>query len=237
MTTTHILFDLYGTLADSSRMPPCYARGLGQVMAARYGGAADAWARANRAIYADWDSYYADLDLTGDHGMDDLREGEIRTTRALFRLTGAELPPAAEIATLARELPYEATRHCNVLYADVRPVLQRLRDAGYILGVASHATVPQIRGTLEGGNILPLFNGPLIGPDVAGRFVKDAAFYRSAGLEPASCLVVDDQEDGVSGARMAGMRPYFLARDERPVPAGVPVLRGGLRPLLTHLIP
>jgi beta-phosphoglucomutase-like phosphatase (HAD superfamily) len=224
VTLTHLLFDLHGTLVEAARLPAAYAQGVGQVMAARYGGDAARWAQEQRTIADDWDSYYADLDLTGDRGMDDLREGEIRTTRALFRLTGVLLPPADELAALARALPYEAVRGCDVLYPAARPALERLHRAGYTLGAASLSTAALTRGLLEGGGVLHLFNGVLMGADTAGRFVKDAAFYRASGLEPTSCVVVDDSADGLSGARAAGMSAYRVAN-------------GDLAPLLVALIP
>ncbi len=224
MTVTHILFDLHGTLVEAARLPAAYARSVGQVMAAQYGGDPARWAQAQRVIADDWDSYYADLDLTGDHGIDDLREGEIRTTRALFRLTGVPLPAAADVAALARALPYEAGRGCDVLYPVARPALERLHRAGYTLGAASLSTVALTRGLLEGGGVLHLFGTVLLGADSAGRFVKDATFYRASGLEPSSCAVVDDGADGLSGARAAGMSAYRVAN-------------GDLAPLLAALIP
>ncbi|MBC6934904.1 MAG: HAD family hydrolase [Chloroflexi bacterium] len=238
MNITHILFDLYGTLADSRLMYPCYARQLGRVMAARYGGSPDEWSGANRRIVADWDSYYADLDLEGDDGINEMWEGAFRTTRALFRLTGRPEPEAPELAALARELPYLATRECDTLFPEARGVIERLHEAGYTLGIASHATSLQSRGTLEGGGLAGFFAGPILGPDVTGRFAKNRAYYLSAGLPPEQCLVVDDSPDGIFGAKAAGMQAVLLNREGSPpdTPADF-ILTGSLEGLPAYLKP
>ncbi|HEX2908135.1 MAG TPA: HAD family hydrolase, partial [Phototrophicaceae bacterium] len=205
MTITHILFDLYGTLVDRQRIQPAYAQQLGRVMAERYGGNPESWADANRRIVADWDSYYADLDLDGDNGLDDLWEGQFRTTRALFRLTKTPEPAVPELTTLARELPYLAASRCEVLYPEVHEVVAQLRAADLVLGVASHTTSLQARGILVGGVIADAFTGPILGPDVTGVFTKNRDYYRAAKLVPETCLVVADAPDGLKGARAAGM--------------------------------
>lgn len=226
---THLLFDLYGTLVDSARLYPCYAAQLGRVMADRYGGDPAAWADANRRIVADWDSYYADLDLAGDDGVNHMWEGQFRVTRALFRLTHTPEPAQAELTALSRELPYLATRACDALYPDARDLLPNLQETGYRLGIASHTTTIQARGTLEGSGILDLFTGPILGPDVTGHFAKNKAFYLSANLPPENVLVVDDSLDGIRGAKAAGMKAAFLRRDGQPKPSPADhILLGGL---------
>lgn len=237
MTITHILFDLHGTLVDSDqRLPACYAAELGNYMAGRFGGAAEDWAQANRRIVADWDSYYADLDFTGDRGLDDMWEGMLRTTRALFRLTKTAEPDLHTLTTLSRELPYYATRKCDAFYGDVRPTLERLRTAGYTVGLASHTTLAQAKGTLEGGGMTDLVNGPLLCSDVVGCFGKSAAFYRAAGLNPQNSLIVDDQAEGIGGAKAAGMRAVQILRKAvRVHPQADHVLQGDLRELINYL--
>lgn len=237
MTITHILFDLHGTLVDSDhKLPPCYAAGLGKYMAERFGGMAEAWGEANRRVVADWDSYYADLDLGSDEGLADMWEGMLRTTRALFRLTKTPEPDLKTLISLSRELPYYATRKCDAFHTDVRPTLEQLRGAGYVIGLASHTTTPQAKGTLEGGHMTELFNGPLVCSDVAGYVEKCAAFYLSARLPPQNCLIVDDHAEGISGAKAAGMYAAQIVRKPVKVhPQADLVLQGSLGGLLTYL--
>jgi FMN phosphatase YigB (HAD superfamily) len=205
-------------------------------MAERYGGDAAAWAEANRQIVGDWDSYYADLDLAGDDGVNHMWEGQFRVTRALFRLTNTLEPDQAELTALSRELPYLATRACGAFFPDARDMLPHLQEIGYRLGIASHTTTLQARGTLEGGGVLDLFTGPILGPDVTGHFVKNKAFYLASNLPTENVLVVDDSLDGVRGAKAAGMKAAYLRRDGQPKPSPADhTLLGDLRGLLDVL--
>ncbi|MCK6577937.1 MAG: hypothetical protein L6Q98_07510 [Anaerolineae bacterium] len=206
MPLTHVFFDVHDVLIDGRQLAGCYAAGVGRVLAARYGGSADAWAEANRQVFADWDSYYTDLNLSGDEGMRDYYEGMFRTTRALFRLTGTPEPPFDELQALSRELPGQVTQGCRALYPEVRPALEGLRALGLTLGVISSAPEGQIRSSLE--PVLDLFDGWISGADTADRFDKDEGRYAAAALRsaaaPASCLIVDDKAFAVGAARRAG---------------------------------
>ncbi len=216
MTITHIFFDLHGTVIDGAALHPCYSLQLGRLLTRRFGGTPAAWIDANRRVLADWDSYYADLDLNGDDGMSHLWEGLLRTTRALFRLTDTPLPPPAVLRALAREIPGEVTRHCDAIYPDAREVIQQLCAAGYMLGITSHALTNQARGLLRGGGLQQYFAGPIIGPDEIDHFQKDETFYslaaRRAGVSPRQCLAIDDTADCLVGAKAAGMHTVQLAR-------------------------
>jgi 2-haloacid dehalogenase len=238
MTITHIFFDLHGTLIDGARLHPCYTAGLGRVMAGRYGGDPAVWATANARIVADWDSYYADLNLTED--VADVWEGYLRTTRALFRLTGITEPPLAEVTALSRELPGLAPQGCDACYPDVPPVIRALYQAGYTLGICTHALTAQARTTLAGGGLLDCFAGPLIGFDEPEQFEKDGRFFgyaaRAAGVDPAHCLAVDDLPAAIAGARAAGMRTAYIDRRGTGQPVSADwSLSDSLTPLLDQL--
>lgn len=218
-TITHIFFDLHGTLVDGDALHPCYSRAMGRILSARYGGDPGAWAQANSRILADWDSYYADLDLDGDEGLADYREGLFRTTRAMFRLMAIPEPAKDELMALAWELPGKVTQGCDAIFPDVPPVIASLHAAGYTLGVTSHALVAQGRGLLQGGGLLDYFTGPFVGPDNAEQFRKDAAFFRLAPLladvDPAQCVVVDDTTRYIPAIKATGMYALHLRRHDR----------------------
>jgi FMN phosphatase YigB (HAD superfamily) len=231
-----ILFDLLGTLVDPARLNPCTALQIGQVMAGRFGGDPAGWTQAHSAVLADWDSYYADLDLSGDDGIANLWEGMLRTTRALFRLTQTPEPPLAEVIALSRELPYLTVRQCDTCYPEVKGVLERLTEAGLTLGVTSHTTSAHVRGLLEGGEIQHLINGPVLCTDSIRRYNRDKDFFRASGLPPESCLVVDDQPDALHGAAEAGMKTALLCRGKATAKTDAfPTLRGDLSDVMRVL--
>ncbi len=216
MSITHIFFDLHGTLIESARLHPCYSDGIGRVMAARYGSTTEHWSAVHRQIVAEWDVYYADLNLSGDEGLHDMAEGMFRTTRALFRLAQLPEPPPEDIRILAQQLLELAPEACPALYPDVLPVLEQLLAAGYRLGIASHAPSYQARGILRGSQIEHFFTAPIVGPDISEEFEKNAAFYdyaaRLASVSPKNCLVVDDHNKAIQGAHATGMSGILLQR-------------------------
>jgi HAD superfamily hydrolase (TIGR01509 family) len=216
MPITHIFFDLHGTLIDGYRLHPCYSASLGKVMAERFGETPDVWREANRRVLADWDSYYADLNLSGDDGIEHMWEGLLRTTRGMFRLAGVREPDMRTLTALSREIPGLATRRCDALYPDCRAVIEQLAADGFVLGVTSHAITVQAQGLLAGAGIRQYFSGPIVGPDTAERFQKDGTFYRfaarKAGVRPEECLTIDDTAMCVSGAKRAGMYTVLLSR-------------------------
>jgi FMN phosphatase YigB (HAD superfamily) len=233
---THLLFDLYGTMVDADRMRICYAEQLGHYLSESFRGTAAAWSDAYHRIVADWDSYYDDLDLNGEHGLADLREGEIRVTHALFRLTGTPEPIPESLSALARHLAYYVSRRCDAFYADGKPVLARLHTAGHMLGVASHTTSAHTRGILEGAGVMEWFAGTFLSPDVTKSFRKNRVFFRDPRLNPADCILIDDQEEGIQGAKAAGMRAVQVLRQAgQSSPLADHVLHGDLTGLLAYL--
>ena len=236
---SHVFFDLHGTLVDGAALHPCYSAALGRFLSRRFGRTPAEWADANKRVLADWDSYYTDLDLTGDNGIDDMWEGLLRTTRAMFRLLDVPMPDRGTLRALSRALPGEVTRHCNALYSDARPVIERLCAAGFMLGVTSHALEAQSRGLLRGGDVLRYFAAPVVGPDTVERFAKDEVFYghaaRQAGVDPAECLAVDDSLVCLDGARLAGFQVLHIARRPNAVVSPRVAMTRDLYGVLAHL--
>ncbi len=221
---THVFFDLHGTLIDAaSRLPPCYAQAQADLLSARYGGDPTAWVEANRRVIADWDSYYADLDLGGDDSLDQMWEGQTRVLRALFRLTGQPYPSPEELAALVREQPYRIASRCDALYPDARIALEAIRAddrlSGLVLGVISNAVAGHTEGCLVGAGVRDWFAGPVVGPDTVGWFGKDEGCFRfafaQAGAAPEGCVVVDDEPLALLVAQKLGARAVLIDRKGR----------------------
>jgi putative hydrolase of the HAD superfamily len=97
----------------------------------------------------------------------------------------------------------------------IRTLLERLRAAGRVkLGLLSNA----FRGgteRLRTAGVTVLFDGTIISGDVGLAKPDRAAFLLAAarlGVEPVTCLMIDDQPQNVEGARAAGLHGYFHER-------------------------
>ncbi len=239
MSLTHIFFDVHDVLVDRARLGRFYSANLGQIMTERYGLTPETWTNAYRRILADWDSYYTDLNLSGDDGIADMWEGVFRTTRALFRLTGAPEPDKAELTALSRELPGLAAQNCDVLYPEVPEVLRQLDAAGLVLGVVSHSLIAQIYASLA--PVLPYFKGPIWGADNSGRFDKDVERFLSTALgvsaAPENCLMLDDKQEPLLNAKRAGMQTIQIRRDPSAAAFAVDAVLPDLWGLLDYSLP
>lgn len=223
-TITHILFDLHGTLVDSARLQQLYSQGTAQILADRFGGSHAAWAQAHKRIVADWDSYYADLNLSDGDDADclrDLYEGLYRIIRAHFRLVGIPEPDSQTLKTLSLEVNAIPPSKGDSFYSDAHLVVNYLHQAGYQLGVATHALLAEAENTLIGATVREHFTAPIVCPDVVCRFDKDQRFYEIAlqmtQAKPHQCLVVDDAASNIMGAKAAGLHTAYLNRYGKPL--------------------
>ncbi|MCZ7543861.1 MAG: HAD-IA family hydrolase [Anaerolineae bacterium] len=214
-----VFFDLHGVLVDPYIIHERLPAVQGALLAGRYGGDPAAWAAAHRAIRADWDSYWADLDLDGEDGIDAFWEGELRVLRAHFRLTGTPYPPLSELQQLARARRYLVLRQIDAAYPDAAPAVAALAGMGFRLGVVSNAATAHCQGALEGAGLLPYFDGLIVGSDTVQSFSKGPEAYglaaRRAGVSPQACAVFDDNADGVTGARAVDAHVVLVERPER----------------------
>lgn len=216
MTFSHVFFDLNGVLVDTGRLQPQYEKALGRFLAARYGGAAADWSAAYRRVVADWDSYYADLDFSGEDSLDHLWEGQTRVLRALFRLTGHAYPDLAAMRQLVEAHHDAVCSQCDALYPDVRPALAALREAALTLGIVSNSVLGHVRGLLAGAGVADQVTGPLITPEGAGYVGVDAGYYRLAlgqsriTLEQAVFVTADRRQ--LAGMRQMGARVVLVDR-------------------------
>ncbi len=226
MSFTHVFFDLYGVLVDhTGALPGQYRAALAGFMAARYGGDPKAWAAAYARVVADWDSYYADLDFNGDDSLTQVREGETRVLRALFRLTGQPCPPPEDMAQLVDMYQYPVASRCDALYPDARAALQEMRALPLTLGLVTGVMRDRAMGLLAGAGVGAWFGGPLVTPEAAGYFGKDESYFRLAfgSLPPERCVVVEARPDHARLAARLGARVVLVDRAVRYASEGARV--------------
>lgn len=216
--TAHIFFGLHGTLSDPQRLATTYDHACGVFMARHYGGAPAMWATASQRIRADWDSYYADLDLGGDDAVAHLREGRFRTTRALFRLVGMDAPDIETTHRLAHDLTRHTFAAGDAFYPAARTLITELNETDNRLGVVTHLAEDQARALLHGAGMFACFKGAII-----GRCRRDTAFFRQlpvvARAPAGDCVVVDADARIIKVARQTGMRGIHIAHPGEQLPA------------------
>lgn len=218
---THVFFDLHGVLVKTDhpdRRP--YTEARSRYLSGRFGGDPADWTEAQRLVAADWDSYYVDLDLDGDDSLTHMWEGETRTLRALFRLTGRPYPPPDELRRLVREQLYDVTSQIDLFYPDAHHALQALAGQPFTFGVISHGATPYAQGLLVGAGVREQFAGPIITPTEVGYFgKKDEGYFRlgfaQAGVAPQACLVVDDRPVCLEEAAALGAHVVLIDRADR----------------------
>ena len=114
----------------------------------------------------------------------------------------------------------------------VRGVVERLRDAGHKLAVASQSPLARVRLSLEVTGLAAFFGEHMYVTTMVARPKPAPDVYLLAasrlGAVPADCLVIEDSPAGAAAARSAGMQALGYAPGdtiEAMRAAGVPVLR------------
>src|SRR5262249_49878938 len=107
----------------------------------------------------------------------------------------------------------------GVLYDDVVPALDALRDAGYGLGgIANQPT--QVRSALDRDGLVPYFQVWGVSEDLGLQKPDPALFVhavRTAGIRPSATVMVGDRLDyDIQPAKEAGMRTVWVLRGEAP---------------------
>ena len=187
-----VIFDLDGTLLDRHASFELFAR--------------DQWRRFAAVLHpASEDEYVAAVTERDREGYG--RRGELFTgTVAQFGL------PMALADTLRNDFRAGFARAC-VLFPDAMGPLERLRAAGYRLGLITNGSVRMQSRKLEHLALVPMFDTILIS-DAEGVHKPDAEIFRRAlerlGVDAAqACYVGNHPEVDVAGAQAVGLRAIW----------------------------
>ena len=97
----------------------------------------------------------------------------------------------------------------SILIPGVLPLLRDLRDRGIRTAVASSSTREYIETVLSKYELDSLFDVVVSGEEVPRGKPRPDVFLRAAellGVEPGSCVVIEDSDNGLTAAREAGIR-------------------------------
>ncbi|MEL6405693.1 MAG: hypothetical protein AAFR81_15100 [Chloroflexota bacterium] len=219
MAQHHVIIYL-NALLDAQRYRNNYANGVARIMSARYGGKQADWLIIQQNIFADWASYHADLNYSGEDGMADIREGQFRVTRALFRLANIKEPSKAEITSLAQTLVSEAPRTGNNFDMPAQQFLQTLTMSPAVnITVTAYFCEAQARAILTASGHTGI---SVIGADTFQHYEMDTHYFRYLHqyLKPNSPdsqrIYLDTHADTLQHAQKAGFITHRITPDTTP---------------------
>jgi len=110
-------------------------------------------------------------------------------------------------------------------YPDAADALARLRVAGHTPSAVTNSAADAARSALGEAGLLEHMHA-VVGADSAGAYKPDPRVYRNAievlGLDPAETWFVAGHWWDVTGAKRAGLRTAWVARDEGVLLATAP---------------
>jgi HAD superfamily hydrolase (TIGR01509 family) len=176
-----VVFDMDGVLVDTEHV----------------------WDEVREQLTADWGGRYTPEAQQAMMGM-----SSPEWSRYMHEAVG--LPQAPE------EINAEVVRRMLSRYRDDLPVVpgaveavRALHRAGFALAVASSSNRPLIDAVLENAGIADAFAATVSSEEVArGKPAPDVYLEaaRRLGVDPASCVAVEDSSNGIRAAQTAGMR-------------------------------
>lgn len=101
-------------------------------------------------------------------------------------------------------------------HLDVKPGLQRLKDAGFRMATLTNSSQDGVKAQLQSAGLSHFFERELSVESV-GKFKPHADVYawaaREMKVQPAACMLVAAHGWDVAGAKWAGMATAFIARE------------------------
>jgi len=185
-----LIFDCDGTLVDTAP--------------AHYGALQTALATQARSMEAPW--YFARVGLTPKALLD-----EYEATFGALAVSHAELLAGYKVAYQAAL----ATLKEVALVAN----LARAWKGRVPMAVASNGERENVSASLRSVGLLELFDTVVAAEDVARGKPEPDVFLEAArrlGVRPERCVVLEDSDEGLAGARAAGMRAIDIRESWTP---------------------
>jgi hypothetical protein len=155
-------------LIDRKALSAALSEAWADVLAVQIGGKQEVWQRAYQRVAEDWESYWADLDLSSEDSVSQWREGRWRVTRAWFRLAGQPIPDAAQSNHYLDTLTETVGVKCSAWKSGAAEAINALTQAAYRVAILDpYLPSPLLRGMLttccsNGGR-------QVLGPDELGQ--------------------------------------------------------------------
>jgi HAD superfamily hydrolase (TIGR01509 family) len=217
-----VFLDDGGVMSDNQRRGVQWQQLVGAFCAPPLGGAATAWAEANRAVTTALfapSAWQARLAAAPDYpGFE--RAYLLDWLGGMCRIVGVGCPPAERCLALAREAEAWITARVDAAMPGAVETIRLLHARGYTLHTASGEPSVHLTNYLSSMDVRACF-GRLYGPDLIDTFKAGPAYYArllaDAGIAPAQALVVDDSRQALAWAAEVGACPVHVGP---PAPDG-----------------
>lgn len=210
-----VFLDLWGVLLDSDTMQREYGAKLARRLAERFGGPEAEWADAHRAAWTEYVRAVETEDWAGGSWRAAADRLDARFAVSLLERMGiAWRPPDA--AAFSQELDLHVMSQVNARFPDARTAVERLREGGHSVYVATQATDANARGALTGAELVATIDGVFTGTSqdsLKSRPGYWRAILTSLAVPPWECVLVDDRMDYLEAATSVGFRGLLLDRE------------------------
>jgi HAD superfamily hydrolase (TIGR01509 family) len=225
-----ILFlDDGGVMNDNLVRGPQWQRMVGEYFPPVLGGAAHAWAAANRTYMEamfDPAQWQARLQAFTDYQSWDAAY-QLDWINGMCAIVGVPAPPAEAAIELAHQASVDIITRVRSAVPGAIDAILALHAAGHTLHTASGESSRELNGYLQGMGVRHCF-GRLYGPDLINLHKTGPAYYTSllanSGVSPEAALIVDDMPMVIRWIAEAGARPLLVNPAAPLTQASIPAL-------------
>jgi FMN phosphatase YigB (HAD superfamily) len=204
-----VFLDFDNTLSDQFQLNLQYVREVGSLLAPKYGGEAEDWAKAMadvmEAMEQDYIARFLRNPLNGYCAW--LEEMHPKAATMLFTRMGRPLPP--NIEQLAIETQFNALTACDAAFPGAYDALNALFEEGYRTQIASGQESEWLLAALMGAG-LESFTESKFGPDLIDCAKEGPEFYErifaQVGVAPAETLIIDNDPVALGWAMQVGAK-------------------------------
>jgi len=210
MLSAKIVFiDFDDTLSDPFLLHPQYVRALGTLLALRFGGSEDRWAKAAidtlESVEREYNARFERNPLSGYCSwLEQVRE---RSARQMFKQM--EITAPASIVRIAREMQFDALLKCNSAFPGALEALNQLCEQAWRIQIASGQESDYLAAALRGAGIDCCIESKF-GPDLVDCAKEGPEFYErifgACGVQAEEAIVVDDWPPAIRWALQTGAR-------------------------------
>ncbi len=220
-----LLFDFDDTLSEQIHFNTQYVRGIGGVLAERFGGEGEDWAKSAIDMLVALEAEYIAQFETMHTGYNTWYAGmHMAAMSRVFAGMGRDVPEGAE--QLSHETQRLAMAQCDAIFPGVRETLFQLKEAGYTLHLASGNDSLHLQRALVGAGLASLFERHY-GPDLIDCVKEGPLYYErifaDLNLTPQQAVVIDNDPNALTWAISLGAQAIqvdFLPYKQVPIVHG-----------------